>query len=64
MHTFELLGQFLFRQMVSRNEAPGPENENDFPSKWEENFADESDDEDHQFSKLMAQLGARRNLEE
>ncbi|XP_019337722.1 EF-hand calcium-binding domain-containing protein 4B isoform X2 [Alligator mississippiensis] len=56
--------QFLFRQMVSRNEAPGPENENDFPSKWEENFADESDDEDHQFSKLMAQLGARRNLED
>ncbi|XP_025064895.1 EF-hand calcium-binding domain-containing protein 4B isoform X3 [Alligator sinensis] len=50
--------------MVSRNEAPGPENENDFPSKWEENFADESDDEDHQFSKLMAQLGARRNLED
>uniref|UniRef100_A0A7M4F7N6 Calcium release activated channel regulator 2A n=1 Tax=Crocodylus porosus TaxID=8502 RepID=A0A7M4F7N6_CROPO len=54
--------QFLLRQMVSSNEAPGPENENDFPSKWEENFADGGDDEDHQFSNLMAQLGARRNL--
>uniref|UniRef100_A0A7M4F632 Calcium release activated channel regulator 2A n=1 Tax=Crocodylus porosus TaxID=8502 RepID=A0A7M4F632_CROPO len=42
--------------------SPGPENENDFPSKWEENFADGGDDEDHQFSNLMAQLGARRNL--
>ncbi|XP_064374468.1 LOW QUALITY PROTEIN: EF-hand calcium-binding domain-containing protein 4B [Dromaius novaehollandiae] len=55
--------QFLLRQMALKNEMWESEGETACLPKWEENMGDD-EDEEHQFSNLMDQIGAKKALED